>query len=74
MKSYTTTIGDNEYCVMFGLNNGIYSYELLRNGKLQSSTTAPEENKDDIKMWIAEKVTQLAIYDINHFVGKIDLD
>lgn len=73
MKRYTTIIADNEYEVIVGENEGIFYYDFLRNGKLKSSTTAPVENRDDIKMWISEKIIQMAIYDINHFVGNINI-
>ena len=73
MEKYEITIGGNRYEIAFSEVDGIYCYELLRNNKLQSSTTASVINRDDIKMWISEKLIQTAVYDINNFVGKIDL-
>lgn len=72
-REYTTIIAGNEYKLVVSLVEDVYCYDFLRNGKVQSSTTAPKENRDDIKMWISEKLLQMAIYDINHFVGKIEL-
>lgn len=73
MKKHNLIIGDNVYTVELAKVDGVYSYDFKRNGKSQSSTTAPIENRDEIKMWISEKLIQTAIYDINHFVGKMKL-
>lgn len=55
------------------VETGGWMFEIYRNDKLQSSTFCPKESRDDVKVWLNNKLMESTLYEIEELVRNIRL-